>query len=97
MTVQETGPLTTGSGALIADDQISEQAGLDGPALGQDQVLLEKLAHFRLEFNRERIVHACDTGARAVTASAAGDRLRGARAGAGSWGLGPHCSTARSS
>ncbi|MFI0153518.1 catalase [Streptomyces lydicus] len=81
MTVQETGPLTTGSGALIADDQNSEQAGLDGPALVQDQLLLEKLAHFRLEFNRERIVPAHDTGTGAVTASTAGDRLRGARAG----------------
>ncbi|WP_329400387.1 catalase [Streptomyces lydicus] len=81
MTVQETGPLTTGSGALIADDQNSEQAGLDGPALVQDQLLLEKPAHFRLEFNRERIVPAHDTGTRAVTASTAGVRLRGARAG----------------
>ncbi|MFH8632290.1 catalase [Streptomyces lydicus] len=81
MTVQETGPLTTGSGALIADDQNSEQAGLDGPALIQDQLLLEKLAHFRLEFNRERIVPVHDTGTRAVSASTAGDRHRGARAG----------------
>ncbi|MFF8313336.1 catalase [Streptomyces lydicus] len=81
MTVQETGPLTTGSGALIADDQNSEQAGLDGPVLVQHQVLLEKLAHFRREFNRERIMPAYDAGTGAATASTAGGRVRGARAG----------------
>ncbi|AZS76037.1 hypothetical protein DDE74_38860 [Streptomyces lydicus] len=41
MTVQETGPLTTESGAPVADSQCSEQAGVGGPAPVQDQVLVE--------------------------------------------------------
>lgn len=45
------GPLTTEAGAPVADNQNSETAGIGGPVLVQDQLLLEKLAHF----NRERI------------------------------------------
>lgn len=41
MTVQETGPLTTESGAPVADSQCSEQVGVGGPAPVQYQVLLE--------------------------------------------------------
>lgn len=45
------GPLTTEAGAPVADNQNSETAGVGGPVLLQDQLLLEKLARF----NRERI------------------------------------------
>ena len=40
------GPLTTEAGAPVADNQNSETAGVGGPVLVQDQLLLEKLAHF---------------------------------------------------
>jgi catalase len=63
VTVQETGPLTTESGAPVADNQNSETAGLGGPVLIQDQSLLEKLAHFNRERIPERIVHARGAGA----------------------------------
>ncbi|MFG3117742.1 hypothetical protein ACGF4C_25535 [Streptomyces sp. NPDC048197] len=43
MTVDGTGPLTTASGALAADSQDSAQAGAGGPALVEEQVLLEQL------------------------------------------------------
>src|SRR5258707_15518718 len=62
VTVQETGPLTTESGAPVADNQNSETAGLGGPVLIQDQSLLEKLAHFNRERIPERIVHARGAG-----------------------------------
>lgn len=45
------GPLTTEAGAPVADNQTSGTAGVGSPVLVQDQLLLEKLAHF----NRERI------------------------------------------
>ncbi|MFJ5800585.1 hypothetical protein [Streptomyces decoyicus] len=76
MTVQETGPLTTESGALVADHH-SEQAGVSSPAPVQDQVLLEQLAHL----TRERVGPARDTGARADTAPTPRGRLRDARSG----------------
>ncbi|WNI17908.1 catalase [Actinacidiphila sp. ITFR-21] len=63
MTVQETGPLTTESGAPVADNQNSETAGLGGPVLVQSQHLLEKLAHFNRERIPERVVHARGAGA----------------------------------
>ena len=37
------GPLTTEAGAPVADNQNSETAGVGGPVLVQDQLLLEKL------------------------------------------------------
>ncbi|MFF4601581.1 catalase [Streptomyces sp. NPDC001339] len=52
------GPLTTESGAPVADNQNSESAGIGGPGLIQDQLLIEKLAHFNRERIPERIVHA---------------------------------------
>ncbi|MFE3550800.1 catalase [Streptomyces kronopolitis] len=53
-----TGPLTTESGAPVGDNQNSETAGAGGPGLIQDQLLIEKLAHFNRERIPERIVHA---------------------------------------
>ncbi|MER5780801.1 catalase [Streptomyces mobaraensis] len=58
-----TGPLTTESGAPVADNQNSETAGIGGPVLVQDQLLLEKLAHFNRERIPERVVHARGAGA----------------------------------
>ncbi|MCB5908777.1 catalase [Streptomyces pinistramenti] len=64
MSVQSTtGPLTTESGAPVADNQNSETAGVGGPGLVQDQLLIEKLAHFNRERIPERIVHARGGGA----------------------------------
>ncbi|KAF4408580.1 catalase [Streptomyces lycii] len=57
------GPLTTESGAPVADNQNSETAGVGGPVLLQDQLLIEKLAHFNREQIPERIVHARGAGA----------------------------------
>lgn len=62
MTAQETAPLTTESGAPVADNQNSETAGLGGPVLVQSQHLLEKLAHFNRERIPERVVHARGAG-----------------------------------
>ncbi|MER5973727.1 catalase [Streptomyces sp. NPDC002055] len=58
-----TGPLTTESGAPVADSQNSETAGPGGPVLVQDQHLLEKLARFNRERIPERVVHARGAGA----------------------------------
>jgi len=55
--------LTTESGALVPDNQHSQTAGPDGPALVQDMHLLEKLARFNRERIPERIVHARGSGA----------------------------------
>ncbi|MEV4437977.1 catalase [Streptomyces sp. NPDC049577] len=60
---ETSGPLTTESGAPVADNQNSETAGLGGPVLIQDQLLLEKLAHFNRERIPERVVHARGAGA----------------------------------
>jgi catalase len=60
---ETTGPLTTESGAPVADNQNSQTAGVGGPVLVQDQLLLEKLAHFNRERIPERIVHARGAGA----------------------------------
>ncbi|MFK0285732.1 catalase [Streptomyces sp. NPDC090499] len=57
------GPLTTEAGAPVADNQNSETAGIGGPVLVQDQLLLEKLAHFNRERIPERVVHARGAGA----------------------------------
>ncbi|WP_042382920.1 catalase [Streptacidiphilus melanogenes] len=55
--------LTTESGAPVADNQNSAQAGIGGPLLIQDQQLIEKLARFNRERIPERIVHARGSGA----------------------------------
>jgi len=55
--------LTTESGAPVADNQNSAQAGVGGPVLLQDQQLIEKLARFNRERLPERIVHARGSGA----------------------------------
>ncbi|GGV75526.1 catalase [Streptomyces thermoviolaceus subsp. apingens] len=47
----------------MADNQNSETAGAGGPILVQDQLLLEKLAHFNRERIPERVVHARGAGA----------------------------------
>ncbi|CAM5719452.1 Catalase OS=Streptomyces fumanus OX=67302 GN=katA PE=3 SV=1 [Streptomyces fumanus] len=56
------GPLTE-AGAPVADNQNSETAGVGGPVRVQDQLLLEKLAHFNRERIPERVVHARGAGA----------------------------------
>ncbi|MFI1155655.1 catalase [Streptomyces sioyaensis] len=58
-----TGPLTTESGAPVGDNQNSETAAIGGPGLIQDQLLIEKLAHFNRERIPERVVHARGAGA----------------------------------
>ena len=55
--------LTTESGAPVADNQNSAQAGIGGPVLIQDQQLIEKLARFNRERIPERVVHARGSGA----------------------------------
>jgi len=55
--------LTTESGAPVADNQNSAQAGVGGPVLIQDQQLIEKLARFNRERIPERVVHARGSGA----------------------------------
>lgn len=57
------GPLTTESGAPVSSNNQSEAAGVGGPLLIQDQVMLEKLAHFNRERIPERVVHARGAGA----------------------------------
>src|SRR3981189_1468860 len=51
-------PMTTSSGAPVADNQNSITAGPMGPVLMQDFHLLEKLAHQNRERIPERTVHA---------------------------------------
>jgi catalase len=56
-------PLTTQTGAIIADDENSLKAGRRGPSLLEDHILLEKIQHFDHERIPERIVHARGFGA----------------------------------
>jgi catalase len=56
-------PLTTQTGAIIADDENSLRAGSRGPTLLEDHILLEKIQHFDHERIPERIVHARGFGA----------------------------------
>ncbi|HEY4358543.1 MAG TPA: catalase [Acidobacteriaceae bacterium] len=56
-------PLTTQTGAIVADDENSLKAGERGPTLLEDQHLLEKIQHFDHERIPERIVHARGYGA----------------------------------
>src|SRR6201996_6501765 len=59
-------PLTTQTGAIIADDENSERGGERGPTLLEDHILLEKIQHFDHERIPERIVHARGFGAHGV-------------------------------
>ncbi|GAB3247131.1 catalase [Arthrobacter pigmenti] len=56
-------PLTTASGAPVADNQNSMTAGSRGPLLMQDLWFLEKMAHFDREVIPERRMHAKGSGA----------------------------------
>ena len=56
-------PLTTQTGAIVADDENSLRAGERGPTLLEDGVLLEKIQHFDHERIPERVVHARGFGA----------------------------------
>ena len=56
-------PMTTQTGAIVADDENSLKAGERGPTLLEDGVLLEKIQHFDHERIPERIVHARGFGA----------------------------------
>ena len=59
-------PLTTQTGAIIADDENSLRGGERGPTLLEDHILLEKIQHFDNERIPERIVHARGFGAHGV-------------------------------
>ncbi|WP_163655295.1 catalase [Listeria sp. PSOL-1] len=55
--------LTTNQGTPVGDNQNSITAGIKGPTLLEDYVLIEKLAHFDRERVPERVVHARGVGA----------------------------------
>ncbi|HZY17222.1 MAG TPA: catalase [Ramlibacter sp.] len=55
--------LTTSQGVVIPDNHNSLRAGLRGPTLLEDFILLEKLTHFDHERIPERVVHARGAGA----------------------------------
>jgi catalase len=55
--------LTRDNGAPVGDNQHSQTAGPDGPALLQDVQLVQKLQRFDRERIPERVVHARGTGA----------------------------------
>ncbi len=59
-------PLTSQTGAIIADDENSLHGGHRGPTLLEDHLLLEKIQHFDHERIPERIVHARGFGAHGV-------------------------------
>lgn len=59
-------PLTTQTGAIIADDENSLRGGERGPTLLEDHLFLEKIQHFDHERIPERIVHARGFGAHGV-------------------------------
>lgn len=56
-------PMTTQTGAVIADDENSLRGGERGPTLMEDGVFLEKIQHFDHERIPERVVHARGFGA----------------------------------
>src|SRR5699024_8369966 len=56
-------PLTSDSGAPVANNQDSLTAGARGPMLLPDVWFLEKLAHFDREVIPERRIHAKFSGA----------------------------------
>ena len=57
------GTLTRDNGAPVGDNQNSQTAGPNGPALLQDVQLIQKLQRFDRERVPERVVHARGTGA----------------------------------
>ena len=59
-------PLTTQTGAIVADDENSLRGGERGPTLLEDHILLEKIQHFDHERIPERIVHARGFGAHGI-------------------------------
>lgn len=63
MSQDNTNPITTASGAPVANNQDSLTAGPRGPMLLQDLWFLEKLAHFSREVIPERRMHAKGSGA----------------------------------
>lgn len=63
MSPDNTKPLTTATGAPVAENQNSLTAGARGPMLLQDLWFLEKLAHFDREVIPERRMHAKGSGA----------------------------------
>lgn len=63
MSKQTTVTLTTANGAPVSDNQNTLTAGPRGPALMQDFLLMEKLAHQNRERIPERTVHANGSGA----------------------------------
>ena len=71
--------MTTATGCPVADNQNSLTAGPRGPVLLQDQLLLEKMAHFNRERVPERVVHAKGAGAHGVF-TVTGDLSRYSRA-----------------
>ena len=58
--------LTRDNGAPVGDNQHSQTAGPDGPALLQDVQLVQKLQRFDRERIPERVVHARGTAAHGV-------------------------------
>jgi len=56
-------PLTRDNGAPVGDNQNTQTAGANGPALLQDVQLIQKLQRFDRERIPERVVHARGTGA----------------------------------
>ena len=56
--------MTNQTGTIVADDENSLRAGLRGPGLIEDIMLLEKTQHFDHERIPERIVHARGFGAK---------------------------------
>ncbi|BBB91786.1 MAG TPA: catalase [Methylomusa anaerophila] len=54
--------LTTNQGVPLSDNQNSLRANPNGPTLGEDFILREKITHFDHERIPERVVHARGTG-----------------------------------
>lgn len=61
--VPENAPTTMNSGVAVPSDEHSAQAGKQGPLIGHDVYLIEKLAQFNRERVPERLVHAKGSGA----------------------------------
>lgn len=55
-------PLTTNQGVALSDNQNSLRLNPNGPTLGEDFILREKITHFDHERIPERVVHARGTG-----------------------------------
>jgi len=59
-------PLTTQTGAIVADDENSLRGGGRGPTILEDHILIEKIQHFDHERIPEHIVHARGFGAHGI-------------------------------